>query len=102
MSDEQIANQETLVVLTTPEGDESGIGDYAFPSRVHVKKLGENLQAFAKKLGGTLSNIETIGTYHLNEVTVSVNITAGGEIQLLGIARGKGGMASGITLKFQK
>lgn len=102
MTNEQNGNQETLVVLTTPEGEEAGIGDYVSPVQLHVKKLGENLQAFAEKLGGILSNVETIGAYQLNEVTVNVNITAGGEIQLLSIARGQGGMSSGITLKFQK
>lgn len=102
MANEQNGNQESLVVLTAPEGEAAGIGDYISPVPLRVKTLGDNLQAFTKKLGGILNNIETVGAFQLNEVVVSVNITAGGEIQLLGIARGKGEMVSGVTLKFQK
>ncbi len=102
MNDEPSSNPDCLDILTAPEADAAGIGDFLSSAKVPVKKLSKNLEKFTEKLVMLLPAIPHVKDYELSEVTVSVNVTAGGELQLIGMARGKGEVKGGLTLKFTK
>lgn len=91
-----------LVVLVVPEAHAAGIGDYLTRKEISVDTLNTNMKAFTGKLGALLDHIPRVGDYDLSEVTINVNISAGGELQLVGVARGKGEVSGGITLTFKK
>jgi hypothetical protein len=40
--------------------------------------------------------------YELSEVTVYVSVSASGELQLVGVAKGKGEIGGGFSLNFRK
>lgn len=66
--------------------------------RVPVDKLRANLGEICSGLNQVLTNIKEVGKFRLQEVTIQVEVTAEGGVNLIGTATlgGKGA----ITLKF--
>ena len=95
-------SDEILEILTVPDADSAGIGDFRSPVAVPVKTLNKNLKSFTKKLGEILPDISDIKNYELSEVNVSVNITAKGELQLVGVVKGGAEINGGLSLKFKR
>jgi hypothetical protein len=102
MDEEKKQDTNNLSVLVCPDADAAGIGDWVTRKEISVDTLKANMNAFTGKLGDLLNNIPKMGDYNLSEVTINVNITAGGELQLVGVARGKGEVSGGITLTFKR
>ena len=102
IDDEKKLGRNNLSVLVCPDADSAGIGDWLTRKEISVNTLKTNISTFTGKLGTLLENIPSTGEYDLSEVTINVNITAGGELQLVGVARGKGEFSGGITLTFKK
>lgn len=100
--DEKKLGTNSLSVLVYPDADSAGIGDWLTRKEISVNTLKTNMNTFTGTLGTLLENLPSTGEYDLSEVTVNVNITAGGELQLVGVARGKGEVSGGITLTFKK
>lgn len=96
------SKEESLIILTEPEADAASIRDFLSPVKIPMKILSNNLEILTRKIGTILANIPEIGDYKLHEITINVNITAGGELQLIGIAKGKGDIKGGFSLKFSK
>jgi hypothetical protein len=65
-----------------------------------VDKIKANLEAFCKTVNGMLEDIEEVGKFKLTEITLSVEISSEGGIELIGTAKvgGKGA----VELKFTK
>jgi hypothetical protein len=93
---------EYLYILTAPDADSAGIGNFMHPVKVPIRELQKNLEEFTKKLGSLLPAVPRVKDYELSEISVSVNITAGGELQLIGVAKGKADIGGGLTLRFTK
>ena len=102
MDDKNKGSKDNLVVLVGPDAQSAGIGDWLTRKEISVDTLKTNMNAFTGKLGVLLDNIPSMGEYNLSEITINVNITAGGELQIVGIARGKSEVSGGITLTFKK
>jgi len=102
IDDEKKLGTNSLSVLVRPDADSAGIGDWLTRKDIPVDTLKTNMNTFTGKLGALLDNMPSTGEYNLSEVTINVNITAGGELQLVGVARGKGEVSGGITLTFKK
>ena len=67
------------------------------PKPVPVTVLAENVQIFLGQMGTVLDKgPEQIGKFHLMEISVTVEVTAKGEVSLLGTGfglEGKGGLS---------
>jgi len=102
IDDEKKLNTNNLSVLVCPDADSAGIGNWLTRKEISVDTLKTNMDTFTGKLGSLLDKMPNMGDYDLSEVKINVNITAGGEFQLVGVARGKGEVSGGITLTFKK
>jgi len=91
------------ILVSLPEEDEDvkGIfspdGDMVF-REIPTQQLKENLSRVCQGVAETLSEVKKVGEFKLKEVTIQVEITAEGGVELIGTAKmgGKGA----ITLKF--
>jgi len=91
------------ILVSLPEEDEDvkGIfspdGDIGF-REIPTQQLKENLSKVCQGVAETLSEIKRVGDFKLKEVTIQVEVTAEGGIELIGTAKmgGKGA----ITLTF--
>ena len=72
------------------------------PKSIPVEVLSSNVNIFLGQVGGILGNApQDVGTFSLREISLSVEITAKGELSILGTGGGieaKGG----ITFVFKK
>ncbi|MGD9928927.1 MAG: hypothetical protein AB7U05_02815 [Mangrovibacterium sp.] len=93
---------DTINILVAPEAEAMGIGDYLAPIPIKLKTLKQNLEMFTKQLGEIIPEVPVYGGYELTDISVQVNITAGGELQLVGLVKGKGEITGGLTLTFRK
>lgn len=91
-----------LEILTEPEAYAAGIQEFLSPATISVKKLSANLEDLITKFNKILYNLPQIEEYKLTEIAINVNITAGGELQVIGLAKGEGKVNGGFTLKFNK
>lgn len=99
----QAAEKGEFLILTEPEVTPLGApSDVLVSKRISAGVINENLRAFISRFGDILTDVSTMGTFGLVEVTVNIGISAEGEIQLIGLARGKTSVTTGILLKFQK
>ena len=98
----QISKTDAITILVAPEAESAGIGDFLSPRPIKLKTLKQNLEMFTKQLGEIIPEIPGYAGYELAEVSVQVNITAGGELQLVGMVKGKGEITGGLTLTFKK
>jgi autotransporter translocation and assembly factor TamB len=66
--------------------------------KIPIDKLQGNLDAVCQSIGNTISNIKKVGSFKLKEVTIQVEVSAEGGVELIGTAKlgGKGA----ITLTF--
>lgn len=66
--------------------------------RIPIDKLQENLGNLCRQVGTMMNHVKQVGDFKLKEVTIQVEITAEGGIELIGTAKvgGKGA----ITLTF--
>jgi hypothetical protein len=96
------AGPDELDILVSPHANEMGIGDYLISKVVGVNTLEKNLKQLTEKIGRILKEVPDLGNYKLSEVTVAVNVTGTGELQLVGVARGKTDIGGAFTLKFIK
>ncbi|MEA3546910.1 MAG: hypothetical protein U9R66_04535 [Thermodesulfobacteriota bacterium] len=95
-------DQKSIQVLVAPDADSAGIGDFFTPKPINLKTLKENLRAFTMKLEEIIPNVSETAGYELSEVTVNVCVSASGELQLVGVAKGKGEISGGFSLNFRK
>ena len=95
-------DQDSIKILVAPHADSAGIGDFLTPVPVKLKTLKENLEALTNKLGTIIPEVSSQTNYELSDISVNVNVTASGELQLVGIAKGKGEVSGGFTLTFRK
>jgi hypothetical protein len=67
-----------------------------------VVTLGENLQKFVSGLDAAFKGVPSaLTSYDLNEVEVSVTVSAEGSVSLLG-SGGKAGVEGGLKLTFSR
>ncbi len=95
-------DQKSIQVLVAPDADSAGIGDFFNPKPIKLKTLKENLRAFTMKLEEIIPDVSKQAGYELSEVTVNVSVSASGELQLVGVAKGKGEISGGFSLNFRK
>lgn len=67
---------------------------------IPTERLKENLTRVCQSLGETLRDVKAVGNFRLKEVTIQVEVTAEGGVELIGTAKlgGKGA----ITLTFSE
>lgn len=76
-----------------------GLAATKLPQHLSVDVLQENLTDFVEKMCIALKNVQTkISNYSLDEIEVSVDISASGGVTLVGSI--EAGAKGGITLKF--
>jgi hypothetical protein len=65
---------------------------------IPIETIRKNLKAFCDSIGRSLQDIQEVGRFKLTEVTLSIEVSAEGGIQLIGTSKvaGKGA----ITLTF--
>lgn len=100
-NDEEELKEDELLVLTEPDATPMG-GDFRTSVPISANKINKNLKAFTGKFSEVMKDVQSLGRYELSEVSINVGITASGQIQLIGVARGKTQVAGGVTLKFTK
>lgn len=93
---------DTFIVLTAPEAHALGIGDFLAPQKISLTAFKKKFKELTEKVEIILEDTPSIGNYSLNEITVIANITASGELQIVGTARGKSEFTGGLSLKFIK
>jgi len=93
--------KEVLAILAAPDADTAGIGELLRPKEISVDRLQKNLEEFTRKLTTALPKSPREGNLFLEEVTVTVNMTAGGKFQLVGFAGAHTQVQGGLTLKFK-
>lgn len=77
----------------------SKVGKYTL---VASEKLAEHLKSFGSQFGKALEAVDELtGRYQLDEVTVSLEITAEGQVAILGSGVTAGGTA-GLELTFKR
>lgn len=69
---------------------------------VAADKLADHMKSFSSQFGQALSSISDIGgNFHLDEVKVSLEITAEGQVAIMGSGISTGGTA-GVELTFKR
>lgn len=98
-----MTDEESISVLGAAEGERSfrRRGDVELVrERVPVGILKDQINAFVKALGDTLSSAEErIGKYRLEQVEVAVEVNAKGTVSILG-SGGEVGGTGGMTFTF--
>ncbi len=69
---------------------------------IPVEKLRSGLTSLCHSLGETLDGVGEVGQFELVEVTVQVEVQAGGKVSLVGVGGGEVGGSGALTLKFAK
>lgn len=64
---------------------------------VEISKLKNSAKALTEQLAQVFADLKAVGDFKLAEVTVSVEVSAEGNVLLIG----KAGISGGIELKFQ-
>jgi hypothetical protein len=100
MSDEAVP--ETIDIMAPDDEETRAFGDFFRKGQVSTKILGDNLQKFVAGLGAALANIpQALPQHRLDEIEVSVSISAEGGVSLLGTG-GKAGAEGGLKLTFKR
>ena len=101
--DNQIQMDSIPMLVSMPEEDEDAKGMFIPDAEVvlqsiPVDKLRQNLNKVCAQLGSALQDVKQVGNFKLKEVSVQVEVSAEGGVELIGTATlgGKGA----ITLTF--
>ena len=92
-------------LVSLPDEDEPVKGLFSAETEVALRELPtellrKNLSSVCQGMASMLSDIEELGRFRLKEVTVQVEVTAEGGIELVGTA--KLGGTGAITLTFSE
>jgi hypothetical protein len=90
-------SEDTILVTTTTTGMRG-----AMPKELKVDVLANNVNLFLTQIEGVLANTpETVQKFQFAEFTVSAEVSAKGQLVLLGTG-GEAGATGGITFTFRK
>jgi hypothetical protein len=106
-------NNDTISILTVESdqpasGGEMGIFHRQSPENLVVREIGAgviatNLSRLCGTLSGVLENVKTSpGAYSLQEVTISAEITAEGNLNIVGVAQVGGSGKGAISMTFRR
>jgi hypothetical protein len=95
---------ETIPILVSTQDDNQDVKGLFSPSaeivvrEIPLDKLKENMLKVCNQLAATVSHVQQVGQFKLKEVSIQVEISAEGGVELIGTAKlgGKGA----ITLTF--
>jgi hypothetical protein len=92
-------------LVSLPDEDEQVKGIFSTEADIVVRdlpteRLRENLNKVCEGVASIVSDVRKVGSFHLKEVTIQVEVTAEGGVELIGTAKlgGKGA----ITLTFSE
>ena len=92
-----MSDKDTILVTTT-----GAVTRRATPKELKVDVLAENVNLFLTQIEGILDKApESVGKFQFAEFTVSAEISAKGQLVLLG-AGGEAGATGGVTFTFKK
>ena len=105
------ADDSIVVVSMSPpparkgETDLSGpikLSDYLYAQPVRTSDLRDRLTTFLDQLKEVIGNVpEAYGHYQMDEIEISAEVTASGQLRLLG-SGGSAGAKGGIKFKFKR
>jgi len=106
MPDEQKPNK-TITAIVASESVTRGYGDklrdrLVEVTEINVTQLSTNVNIFVSQIGDILQNTPSkVGNLQLSEIEVSVEITASGQVVLLGVG-GEVGVTGGLKFVFKR
>ena len=72
----------------------------ALIKQIDADKIRRSLSHISEQVAGVLQDVKQVGDFKLKEVQVSVEISAEGEIAIIGTVRGATGARGAMTLTF--
>jgi hypothetical protein len=95
-----MSNENEVVIFTTPKDRSKS------PLKKVVKSLDEissEFSKFQKQMSSILEKMDSQdSSFHLEEVSITAEISAEGELGFLGVANAKAGAKGGITFRFTR
>ena len=94
----------TIPILVSVEDEDQEVKGLFSPDadivlrNIPIDKLKENMAAVCSQVAETVSDIRQVGQFKLKEISIQVEISAEGGVELIGTA--KLGAKGAITLKF--
>jgi len=68
--------------------------------QIDADKIRQSVTQIAGQIAGILQDVKQVGDFKLKEVQVSVEISANGEVSIVGVVSGGAGVRGAMTLTF--